>query len=120
MMNSLKPKFQSGDKVSLLSPALYGETEGTVIESERTYQATYDWNDTEIDEDGLRIRESDIDIISIPYDFDGETLTIHYPPNPTLYRDGKRKVYKLHSTSYTIDTGRIHAIYPEEALRLKK
>jgi hypothetical protein len=111
----MKPLFKPTDEVKLLSPTLYDEYRGVVTESEKVYQACYD--DTELDPQGLRIRESDIASIQLPHSLKGDTLVIdHDYPNLN-----SRKYYKfVGDYAYTIKTEKMTAIYPEQALTLIK
>jgi len=111
-----KPKFKVGDIV-IHRPDLYGGTESEVKEVTRTY-AEIDLPGNFI-RDGLRIMESDISSISIPYDFDGETLTVYYPAgrlSPTSFT----KVYKFFGYNYVITNSKINSVYPQRNLKLKK
>jgi len=73
-------KFQIGDSVTLKRPDLYGCTKGKVVEVERLYKRIEQFCDGwDFESGGLVSIERDISHICIPYDFDGETLTVHYP-----------------------------------------
>lgn len=111
----MKPKFKVGDKVKMRSPDLYGFTEGKIVSVEKAFQELYP-NSDEFDMDGLRTLEQTINSIVIPYEFDGEYLTVHYPSDKSNPK-GKILKSKFYGYSYTIETPELRSIYPEHALK---
>lgn len=118
-----QPKFKVGDTVNC-SRTLYDETEGVVTEVERVFQ---DINpDGSFDMDGLATLEHTISSIQIPYEFDGETLKVHYPASVIKLTDGelrqnaKTRTAKFKSYAYTVRTPKMNTIFSERSLKLKK
>lgn len=112
----MKPKYRIGDTVQMKSPSLYNEYEGKITEVDKVF-----W-ELEIDgtfrDGGLRIRESDIKNISLPYEFGLDLLHVNYGEynkNPAI---NSIKTYKFNSFSYTVRTKEMSCIYPETALRI--
>jgi len=110
-----KPKFKVGDKV-IHKPDLYGKIEGEIIEATRVYAAV-DLAGNFI-KNGLRIMESDISSIKLLYEFDGETLIIHYPAG-RLSATEFTKVYKFYSYNYVVTNSKMTSIFSQRALKLK-
>jgi hypothetical protein len=115
-----KPEFKIGDAVRMLSPTLYGETEGTVYAVERMYAELDKWalerGDEEIDEDGLWTGEGTIESICVPYTFDGTYLKIYKDDEKTqLERTSKFAGY-----SYSVKSEKMNTSYPEQALVSRK
>lgn len=115
-MKDIKPKYEAGLKVRLLTPSLYGETEGEIVEVERTYLALDKWalerGEERFDEDGLLTLESDIPYIAVPYTFDGTYLVLDFGKDDR-HITGKR-TSKLHGIAYTIQTEKIRMVVSEK------
>jgi hypothetical protein len=111
-----QPKFQIGDKVSMRTKTLYGETEGKITEVRKVYQET--WEDGSFRSDGLCYDENEIENISIEHTFDGETLTIKSPQREfsTFILKAETRVHKFNGYSYTVKTPKINTLYYEKSL----
>ena len=111
-----QPKYEVGQKVKLKKKTLYGETEGEIVRVEKIFQ--------EIDEsgnfnpDGLSTLESTIDSISIPYTFDGETLTVEFPAIEctNIIIKAKKRVSKFSGYAYTVETPKMNTMFSESTL----
>lgn len=102
-----QPKYSVGQTLQLLRPTLYDETKGEVTEVEKMFKRI-DKYSGHFDPDGLVTRESDIETIKLPYEFDGETLKVNY--------DGRIETSKLYGFAYTIKTPKMLSIYSESGL----
>src|SRR5882757_1983864 len=102
MKTKIAPPLAVGTSVRFKKPDLYGETTGTIREVEKIYQSTHE--DGTFDMSGLAHIEREISSIAIPYEFDGETLKIHYPA--TINR-GRIAVSKFHRYGYTIQSAKM-------------
>lgn len=118
-MNS--PKFKIGDRVSC-PKTLYNEYEGEIIEIDKVFQ---DINpDGTFDRDGLAILESTISFCKIPYEFDGETLKVHYPSSDIKLKDGfihenaKTRISKFSGYAYTVKSTKMSSVFSERNLSL--
>jgi hypothetical protein len=90
MKNTQKsPKFEIGQTVNC-EPNLYGETTGTIYERERLYREINPYTGRM---NGMVTGEATLKHIELKYDFDGETLTIHYPES-----DFGSSIQKAYST----------------------
>jgi len=105
-----QPKFTVGTTVRFKKPDLYGETTGKIIEIEKIFQSTHD--DGTFDMSGLAHIERDISSIAIPYEFDGETLKIHYPS--TNYGKGRTAKARFHRFAYTVESAKMRTLMPEK------
>lgn len=116
-MKQKEPKFEIGQKVSLSSPTLYGETQGVIVERTRCYKVVARvYNGYSIPEtNGLLHDERDIPSICLPYRFDGNTLEIDYPE--TNWGKACTMVSEFYGYSYSIKTAQMLSLYPERALR---
>ena len=104
-----KPEFKVGDKVILTKPDLYGCTEGEITAIEKIF-AEVDANGKFVPR-GLSTLETTIKCFSVPYTFDGETLTVEGI-------NGNR-VSKFHRYGYTVATAKCCSLYPPKFLKLK-
>jgi hypothetical protein len=118
-MKDIKPKYKTGLKVKLLTPSLYGETEGEIVEIERTYKTLDKWildrtGEEVFEENGLVTFENSIKSIKIPYTFDGTYLVVDFGQDDKFIR-GKR-TSKLHGIVYTIQTEKIRMVLSERQI----
>lgn len=77
--------------------SLYGSKEAVIVGIERGFK-TIDEKTGEFISDGLVTMENMIKSISIPYDFDGETLQVHHEEYPRV-----SKFYKYYYTIRILD-----------------
>jgi hypothetical protein len=117
-MKDIKPKYKAGLKVRLLTPSLYGETEGEIVEVERTLKTLDKWalerGEEIFEEGGLVTLENNIPQIAIPYTFDGTYLVVDYGQDDKFIR-GKRTA-KLYGIAYTIQTEKIRMMVSEKQI----
>ena len=91
--------FEIGDPVKLPGRGdIWGYTTGTVVETGRAFKEVFDGT-REINPDGLVQDERDIKSICLPYEFDGETLTVYYPEKE--YTNFVQKAFTKTSIFYT-------------------
>lgn len=113
-----QPKFKIGDRVRARSRH-DGEVEGEITEVDRTFMT--------IDPQSGRFKtgqmasatfERDIESIVLPFEFDGETLTIHYPEMKFTggSMDPHTEVSKFHHYSYVVKTPKWNIVFPEPSL----
>jgi hypothetical protein len=112
-----QPKFKIGDKVSMRRKTLYGETEGEIIELGKDFQELDRYGN--FMKGGLVMSEREIKYISLPFKFDGETLTIDYPQRDfgSFILKAVTTEYKFSGYSYTVKTPKINTLYYEKSLR---
>lgn len=103
-----QPKYNEGETVTMKSPNLYGEKVGVITRVERIYR-DLDKYTGKIDPHGLSTAEGTISSISLPYEFDGETLVVKYP-------DGKERKAIFTGYAYTIKSAKMNSMYPESGL----
>ena len=112
----MEQEFNIGDAVRMLSPTLYGETEGTVYGVERTLKELCKWalkrGEEEVDEDGLWTLENSIKSICVPYTFDGTYLKIYKDDEKTQLE----RTSKVTGYSYSVKSEKMNSSYPETAL----
>jgi hypothetical protein len=128
------PKFKVGDKVSMKTKTLYGETEGVITHVERTYQRCDEHGNPE--PRGLNSLESMFYIPKdktlhdkpwqshgnkdITYEFAGPNMIIGRWHNGGSGFGGNKVFYNVCTKiSYTIKTPQMNSIYPERSLKLK-
>lgn len=108
----MTPKFHINQEVKTLSPNLYGETKGKIVEVSRVFAKVF--SDGEFDPDGLHWRESDLDCVKPEkYKLKGDTLT--------FFKDEYKRqdeVYKLKGFAYVIQSPNMNSIVPEWALSI--
>lgn len=116
-------RFKVGDEVRC-PKTLYGETEGKVVEVVKMFQKIKP--NGEFDPDGLTTFEHTIQHIQIPYDFDGETLKVHFPESKiklthgTLIEDAHTEVSKFYGWGCTVQTPKIRTLFNQTTLRKKQ
>lgn len=103
-----KPKYNEGETVTMKSPNLYGEKVGVITRVERIYQEV-DRFTGKIDPHGLATMEGTISSISIPYEFDGETLVVKYP-------DGRECKSVFKGYAYCIKSAKMNSVYSESGI----
>lgn len=93
-----EPLFQENDVVQKAKTKHWPELYAVIMDVDRLY--------SEIDSNGrlvrggLNQRESDITNICIPYTFDGDMLTVHYPDS--IVRRAHTQQYKFSGYTYTV------------------
>lgn len=114
----MTPKFKIGDKVTMRSPSLYNETTGEIVEVERVFKRVN--RNGNFEPDGLETLERTIKNIAIPYEFDSNKLTVHYPEYD--YGDWVQKARTetslFYSYAYTVKTASMLCIYPQHSLTI--
>jgi hypothetical protein len=110
------PKFKLNQTVKC-KPTLYGETKGVVYRIEKVY-ARVDDNGNFI-RGGLHTTESSIENISLPYEFDGETLKVHYPEYDygNFIEKVVTRVSKLKEYAYSVRTPKMNTLFSESQLK---
>jgi len=106
------PKFNVGQTVKMLRADLYGCKTGEVVEVTRIYKHLMP-NGT-FDDGGLTIMETDIKGIQLPYGFDGDTITIHYPA--TQFSTARTRQYKSYSWVYAVKSKSMTTVLSEICL----
>jgi hypothetical protein len=116
-----KPEFKVNDKVISKKPTLYGETEGKVTEVGKIFMELDSHTGT-FKRGGLATEERDIKSIQIPYEFDGETLKVHYPEDDygQWIEKARTEVSKFYGYAYTVKTPKMLTLFAESSLKLKK
>jgi len=114
------PKFKVYDKV-ICPPTHYGETEGTITRVERVYQKINQFTG-KIDPKGLVTTESTIKSICLPYTFDGNTLTVHYPKQDcgTFVMKAHTDISVFNGYACVVKTPKILTQFMERRLILKQ
>jgi small-conductance mechanosensitive channel len=99
------PKFKIGDKVRTSKSDLYGQTVGIVVNVQRMYKEVNRFSGR-MERGGLTTDESTIKSISLPYTFDGETLTVDFPESDfgTFIQKAFTMVSKFYGYSVTVET----------------
>lgn len=112
-----QPKFKIGDKVSMRSKTLYGETEGEIIQFGKDFQELDRYGNFK--QGGLVMSERDINNIKLPFKFDGETLTIDYPQRDygNFIQKAVTIEYKFSGYSYSVKTPKMLTLCCEKSLR---
>lgn len=112
-------KFKVGDKVTMKRKTLYGETEGTVTEVSRYYQAL-DRNGN-FDPTGLIQDERHLSSICLPWRVIEDVLEIDHPHEEFEHFIQKARThrYKLNGWSVCVKTAKMNTIYDERSLKLK-
>lgn len=97
---------------------LYGETEGVIVAIGNLFKVVHPGTNT-FDSDGLVTDESTINSISLPYEFDGETFTVHYPEADygTWIRKAFTDTSKFYGYSYDVRTKKMLTMYGEKSLK---
>lgn len=116
-----QPKFKVGDKVIMRKKTLYGETEGIVSEGPiRCYKALCPYTGR-IDPNGLVTEERTIKSISLPYEFDGEVLKVHFPESDmgSIIMKAYTLISVFYGYSYTVKTPKMLTGYSESSLKPK-
>jgi len=103
-----QPRYSVGQTLQLKSKTLYDEVQGTVSSIERKYQRISKFTG-KFDPHGLTTLEGSIKSISLPYEFDGETLIV-------TYNDGNKETSKFSGYAYTIKTPKMNSVYSEGSL----
>lgn len=103
-----KPKYNEGETVTMKSPNLYGEKVGVISRVERIYKEV-DRFTGKVDPHGLATMEGTISSMSVPYEFDGETLVIKYP-------DGRERKSIFSKYGYTIKSAKMNSLYSESGI----
>ena len=112
MTTPTPPKFAIGQSVKLLRSDLYGRTAGKVLDVIRIYKQLMPSG--AFDSAGLTIMETDITGIQLPYEFDGDTLTIHYPA--TQFSTARTRQYKSFAWVYVVQTKCMTTVFSEICL----
>jgi hypothetical protein len=107
-------KFSYGEEVGH-APDLYDMTRSKVDEITRSFKALHTGTD-EFDEDGLVLRESEFDTISIPHSLNGDILEVTYPGRKHLGEPDRIVRYKLYGYSYVVTNDKMSGIYSEKGL----
>lgn len=112
-------KFKIDDKVTMKKKTLYGETEGTVTEVSRYYQAL-DRNGN-FDPHGLCKDEAHVKNICLPYRIIEDILEIDHPETDfgSFIQKARTHRYKLNGWYVTVKTPKMNTIYNESSLKLK-
>jgi hypothetical protein len=110
MRKRSEPKFSVGQRVRMVRPNLYGETEGVIVRVERNFKS----------ESGLVTMESTIKSIQLPYRFNGERLEVDHPEQDLggFIQKAYTHVSVFSGYSYCVEAGSLRSIYPERALEL--
>jgi len=114
-----EPKLKIGDHVSC-PPTLYNETYGTITEVDEIFKMIRP--DGSFEPRGLCHLKSTIKDIAIPYEFDGETLTIHFPAGGygNWTTPAHDMVSKFKGYAYTIKTPQMNSVFNESRLKVIK
>lgn len=118
-MSDPTPKFKIGDRVRANSR--HGEIEGEVTKVDRTFMAINPQTGRFLTGPMASATfEQDIKSICIPYEFDGETLTVHFPESKFTggSLDAHDEVSKFHHYSYHVNSPKLNIITPERSLAL--
>lgn len=108
-----QPKFKVGDKVVMSKKTWYNEKEGVILEGPiRIFKDVFGT---------LCTSENEIKSICLPYEFDGETLTVHYPQRDmgSFIQKEFTQVSKFSHYSYFVKSSKMNTGYPERMLKLK-
>lgn len=116
-MKNKTPKFSVGDLVKT-PKTLYDETVGIITNIDRLFKKVYP--NGEFDPDGLVTEEKTIKGIQIPYEFDGETLIVHYPQweTETVIMKAYSETRKFYGYSYTVKSLKMNTLHFEKSLKL--
>jgi len=112
------PKFEIGTIVNHKAD-LYGMTQSTIVKVEKVFREV-DPRTGEIDPRGLTTLEHTIEHTSLPYEFDGETLTVHFPERvySGFVEPARVMTSKFSGYSYTTRNEKMSTIWSERALRV--
>jgi hypothetical protein len=110
-----QPLYSKGTEVRYSLPDLYDQTTGKIVEVERIFQDTFE--DGSFDEDGLCRIESDMQSTRFPWEIKDNVLTIHYPPDPTCYRNGKIVVAKFKYFAYVCESSKMRTLFRETSIK---
>tara|TARA_R110000868_G_scaffold94947_1_gene261424 strand:- start:330 stop:692 length:363 start_codon:yes stop_codon:yes gene_type:complete len=113
----IAPKFEIGTEV-LHAPDLYGMTRGTIYNIDRIFQEI-DPRTGQFDLRGLATFESTIKFTAIPYEFDGETLTVHFPESGFggWTEKAKTQVSKFYGYAYSVRSAKMNTVWSERQLK---
>lgn len=104
------PKFKVGQKVAMARPNLYGETVGVITEIQKCYKS---------EDSGLVTFESTIKGIRLPYTFENDVLTVHYPEreDDRFIEKAYTSISRFYGYAVTVKTPKMLTIIQERKVK---